>query len=266
MLPPERRGAAISFIFLGWSVATVAGMPLGSLIGATIGWRWAYGLLAVLSLAALAGVLAAVPRELRGQRLSLASWKGVLLDPVLVPVLLVTVASLSGQFALFTFVAPVLRESLAATPSVIAAVMAWSGAWGVLGNSLAARFTARLGVAGAVLFMLACISTGLLLWPLGWGSLALTLLASAVWGFGTFASNSLQQGRLMALAPPLASASIALNTSGIYVGQAVGGATGSALAAEGRLDLLSWAGVGFMILAMACSAAAGRLAVRRPAA
>jgi MFS transporter, DHA1 family, inner membrane transport protein len=260
LLPPERRGAGITFIFLGWSIATVLGMPLGSLIGATLGWRTAYGILALLSLIAVVGVWWRIPRGLKVQRLSLASWKGVLLDPVLVLVLLVTVASLSGQFALFTYIAPVLKDFLAAAPATIALIMAWSGFWGVVGNSLASRVSARFGNATAILLFLASLTAGLTLWPLGHGSLAWLLLASAVWGFGTFAANSLQQARLMAIAPPLASASIALNTSGIYVGQAVGGALGGAMVAAGYLGSLSWAGVAFLLAGIACSVGAARLA------
>jgi len=106
------------------------------------------------------------------------------------------------------------------------------------------------------------MATGLALWPLGHGSVALTMLAMAVWAFGTFAGNSLQQARLMGIAPPLASASIALNTSGIYIGQAVGAALGGLLVSAGRLDLLSWAGMVFMLTAIACSMAAARLTGR----
>jgi predicted MFS family arabinose efflux permease len=88
----------------------------------------------------------------------------------------------------------------------------------------------------------------------------ITMLASGIWGFGAFAANSLQQARLMAIAPPLASASIALNTSGIYVGQAVGGALGGAMVAAGYLGSLSWAGVAFLVAGIACSMTAARLA------
>jgi len=260
LLPPERRSAAIAFIFLGWSSASVLGMPLGSWIGATLGWRTAYALLAILSIVAMAGVWWGLPRGLRVQRLSLASWKGVFFNPVLVLVLLVTVACLSGQFTLFTYIAPVLKESLAATPGTIALVFTWTGFWGVVGNSLAARISGRLGLAPAILFLLSLLTIGLALWPLGHGSLIVTLLASGVWGFGAFAANSLQQARLMGIAPPLASASIALNTSGIYVGQAVGGALGSAMVAAGFMGSLAWAGVAFLVAGIACSIAATRLA------
>ena len=260
LLPPERRAAGIAFIFLGWSTASVLGMPMGSLIGATLGWRTAYALLAILSLVAMAGLWRGLPRGLRVQRLSLASWKGVFLNPVLVLVLLVTVAFLSGQFVLFTYIAPVLKESLQATPATIALIFAWTGFWGVVGNSLAARASNRLGLASAVLLFLLLPTAGLALWPLGHGSLMITMLAGGIWGFGAFAANSLQQARLMAIAPPLASASIALNTSGIYVGQAVGGALGGAMVAAGYLGSLSWAGVAFLVAGIACSVTAARLA------
>ena len=260
LLPPERRATGIAFIFLGWSTASVLGMPMGSLIGATLGWRTAYALLAILSLVALAGVWRGLPRGLKVQRLSLASWKGVFLNPVLVLVLLVTVAFLSGQFALFTYIAPVLKESLQATPGTIALIFAWTGFWGVVGYSLALRVSDRLGLSTAILLFLLLPTAGLALWPLGHGSLMLTMLASGIWGFGAFAANSLQQARLMATAPPLASASIALNTSGIYVGQAVGGALGGAMVAAGYLGSLSWAGVAFMLVGIVCSIAAARLA------
>jgi predicted MFS family arabinose efflux permease len=260
LLPPERRGAGITFIFLGWSIASVLGMPIGSLIGATLGWRTAYGLLAALSLLAAAGIWYGIPRGLRVQRLSFSSWKAVLLNPGLVLVLLVTVASLSGQFAVFTYIAPVLKNFLNAGPETIALIMAWTGFWGVAGNSMAARVSGKAGIETAIFLFLISLTAGLALWPLGNGSFPWILVASAVWGFGTFAANSLQQARLMAIAPPLASASIALNTSGIYVGQAVGGALGGAMVAAGHLGSLSWAGVAFLLAGIVCSLAAARLA------
>ena len=50
MAPPEQRGRAITFIFLGWSLASVVGLPMAAWIGETFGWRWAFVGIAVLSL------------------------------------------------------------------------------------------------------------------------------------------------------------------------------------------------------------------------
>ena len=39
MAAPQERGRAITFIFLGWSVASVLGLPMSAWLGETFGWR-----------------------------------------------------------------------------------------------------------------------------------------------------------------------------------------------------------------------------------
>ena len=50
LVPPEQRGKAITMVFLGWSFASVVGAPLGAWIGGALGWRVAFGILALLCL------------------------------------------------------------------------------------------------------------------------------------------------------------------------------------------------------------------------
>jgi len=61
----------------------------------------------------------------------------------------------------------------------------------------------------------------------------------------------MQQARLVAAAPPLASGSIALNTSCIYIGQAVGSGVGGYLFDRGYVGTLNAAGIVFVVLAIA---------------
>ncbi|MGE0674844.1 MAG: MFS transporter, partial [Methylibium sp.] len=49
LAPPAQRGRAITCVFLGWSVASVFGMPLLCYIGEALGWRWACGRVALLA-------------------------------------------------------------------------------------------------------------------------------------------------------------------------------------------------------------------------
>ena len=60
LAPPAQRAGAITFIFLGWSVASVFGMPLHSFIGETFGWRWAFALVGVLAAGGAVWVLSLI--------------------------------------------------------------------------------------------------------------------------------------------------------------------------------------------------------------
>jgi predicted MFS family arabinose efflux permease len=62
----------------------------------------------------------------------------------------------------------------------------------------------------------------------------------------------------VAIAPILAPASIALNSSALYAGQAIGAASGGWMIAHSGMDMLHWAGFTGLLLAMAASAWATR--------
>jgi predicted MFS family arabinose efflux permease len=262
IVPPERRAASIAFIFIGWSVSSVAGVPCGSLIGAWIGWRAAFALMALLSVAALLFVWRTIPAGLRAERLSLSAWQGVLSNPVLICVLLVTLASSSGQFTLFNYLAPFFKATMALSPSSFAVLLALVGGAGVAGNAIASRIVAKFGAPNIIFAALAGILAGLMLIGLFSANFALSALGGMLWGLGTFSSNSLQQSRLIALAPALAGASVALNTSVIYLGQAVGAGTGGFLITHGVLPLIPWAGAVFLVAALSATIIAPRLGRR----
>jgi len=72
----------------------------------------------------------------------------------------------------------------------------------------------------------------------------------AVWGLGFASTNSMQQVRLVGAAPQLASASVSLNTSVLYVGQAIGSAIGGFLYARGLLHETGYVAMAFVALAL----------------
>jgi predicted MFS family arabinose efflux permease len=90
---------------------------------------------------------------------------------------------------------------------------------------------------------------GLVVWTAGMGLFAAAAVAIFLWGLGFAATNSMQQARLAEIAPDLASASIALNTSVVYVGQAIGSGIGGLLFAQGAFTAMGYVGIGFMIAA-----------------
>jgi len=257
MTPPAQRGRAITFVFLGWSLASVAGLPLSSLIAETLGWRWAFAFVALLSAPAALWVWRAMPDGVKPPSLSLAQWGSVFTHPALMALVAVTACSAAGQFTLFSYLAPYYRQVLGASAAQASALFLAFGVFALAGNLLLTRHIDRLGAGRCVNFGLAAMALSLLLWPLAAGVAAMAFVL-VPWALGCFSSNSAQQARLGAAAPALASALMALNTAAIYTGQAVGAAGGGALIAAGGFGALAPVGLGWLALALALSLWAGR--------
>ena len=252
LVPPEQRGRAITFVFLGWSVASVVGMPLGAFIGGTLGWRSAFGVVALLSVVGAVWVWRAMPDGIKPPALSRAAWGEALRSPALMLCVAVTLLYSAGQFVLFSYFAPYFKSTLAATPLQLSLLFAWFGAFGLLGNILMSRHVDRMGAPRAVMWGVGAMALSLLLWPLG-SNLVLVALVLIPWALGCFASNSAQQARLVGIAPALASGSIALNTSAMYAGQALGAGSGGWLIAHDGMGSLHWFALAGLIASMAMS-------------
>lgn len=256
MAQPAQRAQAIMFIYLGWSVASVFGMPMNAWVGETFGWRAAFGMIALLSAVAAAWTFAALPDGVKPAALTARAWRDVLTHPLLMAMVLVTALQSAGQFTLFSYLAPYYRQVLDATPTQSSLLFGWFGVFGLIGNVLLTRHIGRFGAARAVGVTIAMMALSLLLWPMA-VSVVATALVLVPWALGCFATNSAQQARLGHAAPALAPALMALNTSAIYLGQSAGAAGGGWLIAHGGFAPLHWVGLGWLAAAIALSLWAG---------
>ena len=252
LVPPEQRGRAITFVFLGWSVASVLGLPIGALIGGTLGWRAAFAVVAVLSVVSAVWVWRAMPNGIKPPALSRAAWGEALRSPALMLCVAVTLLYSAGQFVLFSYFAPYFKVMLAITPLQLSLLFAWFGAFGLLGNILMSRRIDRMGAPSAVMWGVGAMALSLVLWPLG-TNLVLVALVLIPWALGCFSSNSAQQARLVGIAPALASGSIALNSSAMYAGQALGAGSGGWLIAHDGMGSLHWFALAGLLASMAMS-------------
>ena len=164
--------------------------------------------------------------------------------------LAITTLQMSGQFVIFTFMAPLLKRLTGAGPEQIGLVFALYGAFGFVGVVIATRIVDSWGAYKTSLLFMSLILIGIGGWALSAGIFPLMAVSVAIWGLGFASSNSMQQVRLVAAAPPLAPASVSLNTSVLYVGQAVGSAIGGMLFARDMLHGAGYVAMGFVALAL----------------
>ena len=254
LAPPAERGRAITGVFLGWSIASVLGMPVTAFIAETLGWRAAFGAVALLALAAAWAVWRALPDGIYPEPTTLASFGRVATNPLLVLLVGVTALSSAGQFTLFSYMAPYYVRVLGASAAQVSLLFLWFGVFGLAGNLLVARWIDRTGPGRAVTFTIALMALSLAAWPWAGGPVTMALVL-VPWALGCFASNSAQQARLAAAAPTLAPLLLALNTSAMYAGQALGAGGGGALLARSGFGALAPAGLAWLLAATLLSAA-----------
>ena len=250
IVPLEKRGSTIAYIFLGWSLAAAIGLPLITFIASRYGWRAVYGSIGLIG--ALSFLLLAwrLPGGLVGSPVDLKTWAAVGRNRMIVLLLSITTLQMSGQFVVFTFMGPLLTKLTGAGPDAVGLVFALYGLFGFVGVAIATRIVDSWGAYKTSLLFTILLLTGVAGWALSAGSYPLMACSVAIWGLGFASTNSMQQVRLVAAAPTLASASVSLNTSVLYVGQAVGSAIGGLLYARGMLYGAGYVATAFVVLAL----------------
>jgi predicted MFS family arabinose efflux permease len=248
--PPEKRGGTIAYVFLGWSLAAAVGLPLVTFVAGRYGWRTAYG--GIGAMAGLSFLLLAwrLPRGLIGTPVDLKTWTDLGRNPLILLLLLITTLQMSGQLVILTFMAPLLRQLTGADPDVVALVFAVYGVCGIVGLLIASRIVDAWGGYKTSLLFTAVMLTGIGVWAIGAGSLIAMTIGVAVWGLGFASTNSMQQVRLVGAAPALGTASVSLNTSVLYIGQALGSAIGGMLYARDLPYAAGYVSTGFVALAV----------------
>lgn len=117
---PQRQGRALSMVTVGLTLAIIAGVPLGVLLGAGFGWRATFLGVAGLSALSLLGILVGLPRQpprstsSLGERLALARRRDVL------AVLATSVLTVAGTFTVYTYLGVFLANVAGLGPQGLA--------------------------------------------------------------------------------------------------------------------------------------------------
>jgi MFS transporter, DHA1 family, inner membrane transport protein len=260
IVPAEKRGGTIAYVFLGWSLAAAIGLPLIAFMASRYGWRASYGAISVVGALSFLLLLWRLPAGLIGTPVDLKTWADLGRNRAIIVLLAITTLLMSGQFAVFTYMGPLLSKLTQASSDAVGLVFAIYGVCGFIGIVIVSNIVDSWGALKTSMLCISLVLAGVAGWALSAGFYPLMACSVAIWGLGFASSNSMQQVRLVAAAPPLASASVALNTSFLYVGQAIGSAIGGLLYAHELLRGIGYAGAAFIVLALITVVSTRRLA------
>lgn len=237
--PPERRGAALSFVILGLTLSQVAGIPLGSFLGYTAGWRATFWMVGALSALALLAILWRVPR-IHTPVTTLASLGRTLVSPVLMPGILITGSMMAAVWILFTYFAPLLEDRMGYGRNGVTFLLVMSGVGAVIGNMIGGRLADRIGAARAIILVTIGLIVLLPLYSLLPIPDAALIALTFLWGVVGWAFMAPQQSRIVSIAPKSQNVSLSLNASAIYVGAAIGSAIGGMVIEHLGFAALGW--------------------------
>lgn len=237
--PPEKRGAALSFVILGMTLAQVAGIPLGSFLGYSAGWRATFWMVGGLSLLGLIGIAWLVPR-IHTPVTTLASLGRTLISPVLMPAILITGSMMAAVWIIFTYFAPLLEDRMGYGRNGVTALLVVSGIGAIIGNMLGGRLADRIGAARAIILVTVGLIAIMPLYSLLPMTDAALVALTFLWGVIGWAFMAPQQSRIVSIEPESQNVSLSLNASAIYVGAAVGSAVGGAVIEEAGFSALGW--------------------------
>ncbi len=226
---PERRARTLAAVFAGLTIAQAVGIPVGGWVAYTFGWRYAFAIVAILSVPALFILWRIVPAGLSFAPVSLRDLGKTLTDAPLMAAVLFTATFLGSIFVLYTYFAPLLAADMGYARDGITVALFIFGLGAIAGNYVGGALSDRIGASRTLLILTVLQIVTLPLYsylPLPTPILmAYTFLWSVIgWSFG-----AAQQVRLVSLDPARAPVLLSLNAACIYVGAAAGSAIGGAV-------------------------------------
>jgi DHA1 family inner membrane transport protein len=158
LVAPERRSRATAAMLSGFTIANVAGVPLGTLLGQQLGWRATFWAMAILGLVAAAAIAVFLPVRHPGG--GAKAQLGAFRTARVWLALLMTALAFGAVYAPFTYVAPLMTDVAGFPASALPWLLALFGFGLVIGNVIGARAADRrlmptiLGASVAMLIVL----------------------------------------------------------------------------------------------------------------
>ncbi|RVD22194.1 MFS transporter [Mesorhizobium sp. M4B.F.Ca.ET.017.02.2.1] len=257
LVPEDKRGMAVAVILSGLTVSNVIGVPAGTAIGNLWGWRATFWVMGALGVAAIATMLALLPRTAGSSNspASLSHEVRVLGRQQVWTSLILMLMLMIGQFGLFTYITPTLLEVTGLDESLVP--------WVLLLNGVGATIGVFLGGKLADWKLMPSLITMLLLQALVLGVIyavspypVAMVVAIVIWGGLNFAIGAPIQTRILAWTADASNLASSLIPSGFNVGIALAASLGAAMLNAGYgYRSLPVAGALAMLVAVAVAVA-----------
>jgi MFS transporter, DHA1 family, inner membrane transport protein len=224
IVPPERIGRAIAVIVSGVAVSAALGVPLGTLVGQSLGWRGSFTAIVVLTAHTLIATLALVP-SVPSTGGGAGSQARHAFAPRVIAVLVLNCLVFASLYAALTYIVPFLQSVTGVSGALLSVYLLAFGVATAVGSFGGGRFAdrnaARTVVVGSVGLAVCLLALNLV------GTVAsLVVLVLLAWGVFAFGMVPSLQYRVVTLAGPGGGLAQSLPASAANIGIALGSLAG----------------------------------------
>ncbi|MFF1645054.1 MFS transporter [Streptomyces sp. NPDC058240] len=143
LVAPRKKAGAIAMMFTGLTVANVVGVPLGTYIGQSVGWRTTFFAVAAIGVIGLLGVAGLVPEQPRNEGVRLRDELAAFRNVQVLLAMAMTVLGFGGVFAAITYITPMMTEIAGYSTSSVTWLLVLLGLGMVGGNLIGGKFADR---------------------------------------------------------------------------------------------------------------------------
>ena len=252
------RTKFIAWVFSGFSIASVVGVPVGTWVANTFGWRWAFHIINVLTIVLIVGMVVALPRNSHIVKIGFLPQFRLFFDRRIQLGVLTVVFGAAASYVFYTYLTPIMRDEVHVPEQYLSVGLVIFGAaclWSNLyGGKLADRgrgvepltHIRPIYCAHAVLMASLVVAH----WVPVYGALLLVVL-----GMFMYLQNSASQVLYMDVAsqshPGSLNLAASLNSMSFNIGIALGSAVGGLVNGHFGLTWLGPVGALFLLCAIA---------------
>lgn len=252
------RTKFIAWVFSGFSIASVVGVPVGTWVANTFGWRWAFHMINVLTIMLIVGMVVALPRNSHIVKIGFLPQFRLFFDRRIQLGVLDVVCGAAASYVFYTYLTPIMRDEVHVPEQYLSVGLVIFGAaclWSNLyGGKLADRgrgvepltHIRPIYCAHAVLMASLVVAH----WVPVYGALLLVVL-----GMFMYLQNSASQVLYMDVAsqshPGSLNLAASLNSMSFNIGIALGSAVGGLINGHFGLIWLGPVGALFLVCAIA---------------
>lgn len=242
IVPDSHKSVALSMIVTGSSIAMILGLPLGRIIGLSVGWRLTFLSIGAVSLFVFIYLFTLLPKVSSGGGMTVHDLPVMLQNKILIGIFITTAAFATGYYTVYSYIEPFLQQVGHISENGITMTLMIFGGAGIFGSFLFSKYYPKIHLRFINYTMIALVAGVILLLPLSF-SIPITIAVCALVGMSATAFNVAMQSEIISDTPP-SQTSVAMSIfSGIFnFGIGTGALVGGLVCTHLSISAIGFAG------------------------